>query len=66
MTTSEFDNYKVDHLFLLIGENPLPNYVAARTLRSARVVEYQKTAFPQVWQFSREINNVINDNLWDK
>jgi hypothetical protein len=31
MTTSETD-YKVDHLFLLIGENPLPNYVAAKTL----------------------------------
>lgn len=26
------DKYKVDHLFLLVGENPLPNYVAARTL----------------------------------
>ena len=26
------EKYKVDHLFLLIGENPLPNYVAARTL----------------------------------
>lgn len=32
MNTSEFDDYKVDHLFLLIGENPLPNYVAARLL----------------------------------
>jgi hypothetical protein len=32
MNTSEFDDYKVDHLFLLIGENPLPNYVAAKTL----------------------------------
>lgn len=32
MSTSEFDKYKVDHLFLLIGENPLPNYVAAKTL----------------------------------
>ncbi|MGC1396645.1 MAG: hypothetical protein WA828_20480, partial [Coleofasciculaceae cyanobacterium] len=32
MSTSEFDDYKVDHLFLLIGENPLPNYVAARLL----------------------------------
>jgi hypothetical protein len=29
---SEFDKYKVDHLFLLVGENPLPNYVAAKTL----------------------------------
>lgn len=32
MSTSEFDWYKVDHLFLLIGENPLPNYVAAKML----------------------------------
>ncbi|MEH1820099.1 MAG: DUF1887 family CARF protein [Nostoc sp.] len=32
MTTSEFDNNKVDHLFLLIGENPLPNYVTANLL----------------------------------
>lgn len=26
------DEYKVDHLFLLIGRNPLPNYVAAKLL----------------------------------
>ncbi|MBD2200665.1 MULTISPECIES: Card1-like endonuclease domain-containing protein [Calothrix] len=32
MSTPEFDGYKVDHLFLLIGENPLPNYVAANLL----------------------------------
>jgi hypothetical protein len=32
MSTSIPDKYKVDHLFLLIGENPLPNYVAAKTL----------------------------------
>jgi len=32
MRTSEFDKYQADHLFLLIGENPLPNYVAARLL----------------------------------
>jgi len=32
MSTSELDKHKVDHLFLLIGENPLPNYVAARLL----------------------------------
>ncbi len=32
MSTTEFDGYKVDHLFLLIGENPLPNYVAANLL----------------------------------
>jgi Domain of unknown function (DUF1887) len=26
------DDYKTEHLFLLIGENPLPNYVAAKLL----------------------------------
>ena len=29
---SNLNNHKVDHLFLLVGENPLPNYVAARKL----------------------------------
>lgn len=32
MSASEFSQYQVDHLLLLIGENPLPNYVAARLL----------------------------------
>lgn len=32
MSNSKFTDYQVDHLFLLIGENPLPNYVAARLL----------------------------------
>jgi hypothetical protein len=32
MTSSSFDQHKVDHLFLLVGENPLPNYVAANLL----------------------------------
>ncbi|GAA6618071.1 Card1-like endonuclease domain-containing protein [Scytonema sp. NUACC26] len=32
MNAPVLDKYKVDHLFLLVGENPLPNYVAARTL----------------------------------
>ena len=31
MSTSETD-YKVNHLFLLVGENPLPNYIAAKML----------------------------------
>lgn len=29
--TSNFDAYKVDHLFLLVGKNPLPNYVVAKS-----------------------------------
>lgn len=40
MSTSEFDKYKVDHLFLLVGENPLPNYVAAKTLLADGVKPY--------------------------
>ncbi|WP_016949981.1 Card1-like endonuclease domain-containing protein [Anabaena sp. PCC 7108] len=32
MTTSDFEAHKVDHLFLLVGENPLPNYVTANLL----------------------------------
>jgi hypothetical protein len=32
MGRSKFDPYKVKHLFLLVGENPLPNYVAAKLL----------------------------------
>jgi hypothetical protein len=40
MNTSEFDKHKVDHLFLLIGENPLPNYVAARLLLNKEGTPY--------------------------
>lgn len=40
MSTSEFDGYKVDHLFLLIGENPLPNYVAANLLLNKGGIAY--------------------------
>lgn len=29
---AKLDKYQVDHLFLLIGTNPLPNYVAAKLL----------------------------------
>lgn len=29
---NDWEYHQVDHLFLLIGENPLPNYVAAKTL----------------------------------
>lgn len=28
----DWEYHQVDHLFLLVGENPLPNYVAAKTL----------------------------------
>lgn len=38
MTTDNpltWEYHQVDHLFLLVGENPLPNYVAAKTLLTA-------------------------------
>jgi hypothetical protein len=35
----DLSEYKAEHLFLLIGKNPLPNYVAAKLLikRGAKV-----------------------------
>jgi hypothetical protein len=33
MSDSNLARYQADHLFLLVGENSLPNYVAARLLR---------------------------------
>ena len=46
MNTSEFDKYKVDHLFLLIGENPLPNYVAAKLLfKDKQAPEHKRTLY---------------------
>lgn len=41
MSTSETD-YQVDHLFLLVGENPLPNYIAAKMLLKEKEKENQE------------------------
>lgn len=35
-----WEYHQVDHLFLLIGENPLPNYVAAKTLLNEKASIY--------------------------
>lgn len=37
---SSFDTHKVHHLFLLLGENPLPNYVAAKLLLNQEGIIY--------------------------
>lgn len=42
------DQYKVDHLFLLIGENPLPNYVAARLLIKPKTAQEAKKTPPSI------------------
>jgi hypothetical protein len=36
---ADLDDYKADHLFMLVGTNPLPNYVATRLLadRASRI-----------------------------
>jgi hypothetical protein len=36
MKMNEFEPYQTDHLFLLIGTNPLPNYIAALLLATER------------------------------
>lgn len=46
MSMSQFDCHKVDYLFLLIGENPLPNYVAARLLlKDQKLPAYKRTLY---------------------
>jgi hypothetical protein len=40
MHTPKLEDYQVDHLFLLMGGNALPNYVAARTLLKPRGKAY--------------------------
>lgn len=36
----DWKNHQVDHLFLLVGENPLPNYVAAKLLLNPEGTAY--------------------------
>jgi len=46
MTASNLNDYRADHLFILIGTNPLPNYVAAKLLwRKAEKPEKSKLYF---------------------
>jgi len=40
MSSSNLSQHKVDHLFLLVGENPLPNYVAAKLLVRENGITY--------------------------
>jgi len=39
---NDFDTYKADHLFLLLGENPLPNFVAAQLFGRVNPKEEKK------------------------
>ena len=53
--------YKTKHLFLLVGENPLPNYVAARTLLEEGGTVYlvfTKGTANQKNSLQRELKNI--------
>ena len=62
MSTSEFDKYKVDHLFLLIGENPLPNYVAANLLLNKGGTAYFLHTAGTVDE-ARRLRNIFSSEL---
>ena len=59
MSTS-LEEYQVDHLFLLIGKNPLPNYVAAKTLLREGGIPYlvhtrdTLTSAQRLWEMLRD------------
>lgn len=52
-TNAEFKKHQVKHLFLLVGENALPNYVAARLLLenngTVYLVHTTKTKEPRIF-----------------
>ncbi|MBE9256844.1 DUF1887 family protein [Dolichospermum sp. LEGE 00246] len=62
-TTNPFKDHKVQHLFLLVGENPLPNYVAAMKLLDKNkkctvyLVHTNKTD-SQAEQLTRALKNI--------
>lgn len=64
MNTSEFDKYKVDYLFSLIGENPLPNYVAAKLLlKDKKTPAHKRTLYliHTTWteESAKRIKNIL-------
>ncbi|QFS51970.1 Card1-like endonuclease domain-containing protein [Nostoc sphaeroides] len=59
-STNPFKDYKAKHLFLLIGENPLPNYVAAMKLLEDRCIAYlvhTNQTISQKEQLTRALKN---------
>ncbi|WP_414575003.1 Card1-like endonuclease domain-containing protein [Anabaena sp. CCY 9402-a] len=62
MAISDFDNYKVDHLFLLMGENSLPNYVTANLLLKKGGTPYLVHTTGTETQAKR-LKNILNNKL---
>ena len=66
MANSELDkltDHKVDHLFLLIGENPLPNYVSAHLLLNKGGTPYLVNTTGTNKQAER-LRNILQNDLF--
>ncbi len=75
MTNTELDKYKVDRLFLLMGENPLPNYIATIALLNKNGIAYlvhtkrttiQAQRLQQVLAQSNQFNTACLIDLGDR
>lgn len=60
MVDSKFDQYKVEHLFLLVGQNPLPNYVAAKLLLNEGGTVYLIHT-SQTKEQTKRLKRILND-----
>lgn len=75
MDISELNKYKVDHQFLLMGENPLPNYIATISLLNnngtaylvhTKRTELQAQRLKQVLAQSNQFNAACLIDLGDR
>ncbi len=68
METDPLAPYKTDHLFLLVGKNPLPNYVAARLLAKPDAHYYPVCTHDTgpVCERLRAVLKVLEPTYWTK
>ncbi len=62
------DKYKVKHLFLLVGENPLPNYVAAKLLlknEGERALYLVHTSGTSSSEAAKHLKDILDSELAD-
>ncbi len=64
---SQFDEYKCQHLFLLVGTNPLPSYVSGKLLSSSRTHFYFVHSKDTSHVADRLITGLeLKKGMWDK